>query len=512
MIQAAAGNTSVPGVVVGVGSDVPDRTDPERFRRKFKMRRPFAIYIGRIDENKGCGELFAHFQRYAAAFPRGMDLVLIGSAVMDVPKHPRIHHLGFLDDRDKFDALAASDLLVMPSYFESLSMVALEAWALGKPVLANGAVRRAARPVHPQQRGALLRELRGVRRGALLARIQRSAERAARAERTGVLQAPLRVAGDRAEVPRDVRAAEEAGSVRLSKRCRGCSPGGAVSFRPPRMCCCESRAGRRDLGPRSLEPRRRGSPRERRTRPPGSRDARVRRRDRPRGARHPGRPSRSAGYESEIFVETADRRLEHLTTDYREMVGAIAPGRRAHPPFLDRLAGVAHRLRAARADGARLSQHHAAGVLPRRAQGSRQAVFSRPPRADRLHLALRARARRLRIQPAGARGARLRADGRAARRARLRAPRSAAEHDDRRAVRRRVDERHVRGPGDSEQEVRGRHPRLSRLPHEAQPALAPAAGRVLQRLRELPRDAARRSSRGSARRTCTSSATSPTRS
>lgn len=32
-----------------------------------------------------------------------------------------------------------------------------------------------------------------------------------------------------------------------------------------------------------------------------------------------------AGYESEIFVETADRRLEHLTTDYREMVGAISP-------------------------------------------------------------------------------------------------------------------------------------------------------------------------------------------
>ena len=138
MIQAASGNASVPGVVVGVGSDVPERTDPERFRRKYKLRRPFAIYIGRIDENKGCGELFAHFQRYAAAFPRGMDLVLIGSAVMTVPKHPRIHHLGFLDDRDKFDALAASDLLIMPSYFESLSMVALEAWALGKPVLANG--------------------------------------------------------------------------------------------------------------------------------------------------------------------------------------------------------------------------------------------------------------------------------------------------------------------------------------------------------------------------------------
>ena len=34
---------------------------------------------------------------------------------------------------------------------------------------------------------------------------------------------------------------------------------------------------------------------------------------------------RGAGYESEIFVETADPRLEDLTIDYREMVGAIAP-------------------------------------------------------------------------------------------------------------------------------------------------------------------------------------------
>ena len=137
MINAASGNTAVPGVVVGVGSDVPADPCADRFRQKFGLQRPFAIYIGRIDENKGCGELFSHFQRYAAAFPHGLDLVLIGSAILDIPKHPRIHHLGFLDDRDKFDALAAADLLIMPSYFESLSMVALEAWAMGKPVLAN---------------------------------------------------------------------------------------------------------------------------------------------------------------------------------------------------------------------------------------------------------------------------------------------------------------------------------------------------------------------------------------
>ena len=138
MIQGASRNADVPGVVVGVGSEVLDQTDATRFRRKFKIDRPFAIYIGRIDENKGCKELFEYFRRYAATFPNGLDLVLIGSAIIPVPDHPRIHHLGFVDDRDKFDALTAADLLIMPSYFESLSMVALEAWAMGKPVLANG--------------------------------------------------------------------------------------------------------------------------------------------------------------------------------------------------------------------------------------------------------------------------------------------------------------------------------------------------------------------------------------
>ena len=138
MIQAATHNERVPGVVVGVGSEVPARTEPTRFRRRHKISRPFAIYIGRIDANKGCGELFDYFQRYAATFPRGLDLVLVGKPIMPVPKHHRIHHLGYLSDEDKFDALAAADLLIMPSYFESLSMVALEAWALGRPVLANG--------------------------------------------------------------------------------------------------------------------------------------------------------------------------------------------------------------------------------------------------------------------------------------------------------------------------------------------------------------------------------------
>src|SRR5205807_473675 len=138
MIQRVSGNENVPGVVVGIGSDVPQAPQPGRFRQKYDVRVPFAVYVGRIDENKGCKELFDFFQGYLRDGWGQLSLVLIGNSLLPIPNHPRIRHLGFLDDADKFDAMAAADLLIMPSYFESLSMVALEAWALGRPVLANG--------------------------------------------------------------------------------------------------------------------------------------------------------------------------------------------------------------------------------------------------------------------------------------------------------------------------------------------------------------------------------------
>src|SRR5688572_874564 len=138
LINAVSGNDDVPGVVVGVGSDIPARVDPGRARKKFSLQHPFIVYVGRIDANKGCAELFDFFTHYASASSRPLDLVLIGSPVLQIPNHPRIRHLGFVEDQDKFDVMAAADALVMPSYFESLSMVALEAWALGRPVLANG--------------------------------------------------------------------------------------------------------------------------------------------------------------------------------------------------------------------------------------------------------------------------------------------------------------------------------------------------------------------------------------
>jgi glycosyltransferase involved in cell wall biosynthesis len=161
LIQGVSNNQSVPA-----SSSAParksERSNGGRFRQKFDMRDRFAIYVGRIDENKGCVELFEFFEHYSASLADGMHLVLIGTPHVPIPAHPRIHHLGFLEDEDKYDAMAAAELLIMPSYLESLSMVALEAWAMGKPVLANAKCDVLQGRASAATR-AVLRELRRVR-------------------------------------------------------------------------------------------------------------------------------------------------------------------------------------------------------------------------------------------------------------------------------------------------------------------------------------------------------------
>lgn len=141
MILENVGAHDVPGDVVGVGIVEPEESDPDRFRRRTRIVDPFVLYIGRIDENKGCLQLFDFFLRACRRLEdRGQDpptLVLAGHAVLDVPDHPRVRYLGPVDEQLKYDALAASSALMMPSFFESLSMVLLEAWALEKPVLVN---------------------------------------------------------------------------------------------------------------------------------------------------------------------------------------------------------------------------------------------------------------------------------------------------------------------------------------------------------------------------------------
>jgi glycosyltransferase involved in cell wall biosynthesis len=138
MIHKVSGNEKVLGDIVGIGSEIPDGFNPQSFREKYNIREKYFIYIGRLDENKGVPELLRFYLRLLNEEAIDLTLVLMGKSVIDIPEHPKIKFLGFLLDEDKFDALTGAEFLVIPSQFESLSMVTLEAWAVGKPVVANG--------------------------------------------------------------------------------------------------------------------------------------------------------------------------------------------------------------------------------------------------------------------------------------------------------------------------------------------------------------------------------------
>jgi glycosyltransferase involved in cell wall biosynthesis len=90
-----------------------------------------------VDRNKGCDALLENFQEYAASRP-DVTLVLAGPVKMDVPSHPRIRVLGYVSDEVRESLLAHAQALVVPSWYESLSIVLLEAWNHGIPALVNG--------------------------------------------------------------------------------------------------------------------------------------------------------------------------------------------------------------------------------------------------------------------------------------------------------------------------------------------------------------------------------------
>jgi len=141
LVEGVSGNAAVPNVTVGSGLDLPTGSSSAEFRAKHGLARPFLLYVGRIDRNKGCATLFAYFQYFLEQTGIDVDLVLAGKGALAIPDHPRIRHVGFIAEDEKVAAMRGAQLLVMPSRYESLSIVMLEAWKLGTPVLANGRCR-----------------------------------------------------------------------------------------------------------------------------------------------------------------------------------------------------------------------------------------------------------------------------------------------------------------------------------------------------------------------------------
>jgi glycosyltransferase involved in cell wall biosynthesis len=151
LVHGRSSRPLAPSCVIGCGVDpaTPHVSDADLL--SIGVTDPFILYLGRIEPNKGCETLLEYFDKYldsagspgedvakAADRVRNVQLVMAGFPNMPIPPHPSIKCLGVVDDAMRETLLARARLLVVPSPFESLSMVLLEAWNQGLPALVNG--------------------------------------------------------------------------------------------------------------------------------------------------------------------------------------------------------------------------------------------------------------------------------------------------------------------------------------------------------------------------------------
>jgi glycosyltransferase involved in cell wall biosynthesis len=126
-VPGEGGEAEVPSHLVARGAV---------FRRRHRLHGAIVLYGGRIDPGKGCEELIEYFGRYVK---EGGDatLALMGVRLMSLPEEPFIRFAGLLSDQERLQALEAATVVVCPSPYESLSLLALESMSVGTPILAN---------------------------------------------------------------------------------------------------------------------------------------------------------------------------------------------------------------------------------------------------------------------------------------------------------------------------------------------------------------------------------------
>ncbi|MFC3750515.1 glycosyltransferase family 4 protein [Paenibacillus sp. GCM10012306] len=123
------------GVVV---DHIPDNT---AFRKKYKIDTDYFIYVGRLVGGKNVPQMIELFNKYYEENEKNVKLLVVGKGeeqiVETIKRSPGIIHMGELNDEDKFNAIAGSVALIQPSLMESFSIVIMESWLCGAPVIVH---------------------------------------------------------------------------------------------------------------------------------------------------------------------------------------------------------------------------------------------------------------------------------------------------------------------------------------------------------------------------------------
>ncbi|MBN1178146.1 MAG: glycosyltransferase family 4 protein [Anaerolineae bacterium] len=134
----------------GVDPEGGARADGQRFRHKHAIDGPLVVTMGALCYDKGTHHLLAAARRFWEA-GRPLTVALVGPRQEGVQRAlarlgPRersmCRAMGLIPEAEKWDAVAAADVVALPSRTESFGIVFLEGWLCGKPVIGarSGAV------------------------------------------------------------------------------------------------------------------------------------------------------------------------------------------------------------------------------------------------------------------------------------------------------------------------------------------------------------------------------------
>ncbi|MBK7973546.1 MAG: glycosyltransferase family 4 protein [Deltaproteobacteria bacterium] len=136
LVERVVPRNTVRGEVVGCGVDLAPASAPEAaWPASVPPGARYLLYLGRLDPSKGVGELLDAFASWRATRGGALALVLAGEAAMELHAAQGVVVPGFVSEDERDRLLAHAEVVIQPSRFESLSLVALEAWARGRAVL-----------------------------------------------------------------------------------------------------------------------------------------------------------------------------------------------------------------------------------------------------------------------------------------------------------------------------------------------------------------------------------------
>lgn len=127
-----------PGRLTCVGIDLPDICR-EEMPKGYEQYHDYVIYVGRVARGKNFRQLNRYFIQYKREHSTELKLLVLGRVDNEekLAYHDDIVYLGYVSEEDKMLFMKNARLLIMPSMYESLSLVILESMALGRPVLVN---------------------------------------------------------------------------------------------------------------------------------------------------------------------------------------------------------------------------------------------------------------------------------------------------------------------------------------------------------------------------------------